>query len=46
VVLALHYSARIGETHPAYRRASLPASAVASAYGRPSTGAFSFPPFR
>ena len=34
VVLALHYSARIGETHPAYRRASLPASAVASAYGR------------
>lgn len=34
VVLALHYSARIGETHPAYRRASLPAAAVASAYGR------------
>jgi hypothetical protein len=34
VVLALHYSRRVGETHPADRRASLAASAVASAYGR------------
>ena len=33
-VLALHYSTRAGETHPADRRASLAASAVASAYGR------------
>src|SRR5947199_4369503 len=33
-VLALHYSTRVGETHPADRRASLAASAVASAYGR------------
>jgi MFS transporter, DHA1 family, multidrug resistance protein len=32
-VLALHYSS-VGETHPADRRASLAASAVASAYGR------------
>lgn len=34
VVLALHYSGRVGETHPAERRASLAASAVVSAYGR------------
>lgn len=34
VVLALHYSTSVGETHPADRRASLAASAVASAYGR------------
>src|SRR5829696_5197623 len=34
VVLALHYSTSAGETHPADRRASLAASAVASAYGR------------
>ena len=34
VVLALHYSTRVGETHPADRRASLAASDVASAYGR------------
>lgn len=34
VVLALHYSRRVGETHPADRRAALTASAVASAYGR------------
>lgn len=34
VVLALHYSTRAGETHPADRRASLAASVVASAYGR------------
>jgi MFS transporter, DHA1 family, multidrug resistance protein len=34
VVLALHYSRRVGETHRADRRASLAASAVASAYGR------------
>jgi DHA1 family bicyclomycin/chloramphenicol resistance-like MFS transporter len=34
VVLALHYSRRIGETHPTDRRTSLAASAVASAYGR------------
>jgi DHA1 family bicyclomycin/chloramphenicol resistance-like MFS transporter len=34
VVLALHYSTRAGETHPANRRAPLAASAVASAYGR------------
>ncbi len=34
VMLALHYSARVGETLPANRRASQPASAVASAYGR------------
>jgi MFS transporter, DHA1 family, multidrug resistance protein len=33
-VLALHYSTSVGETHPADRRASLVASAVASAYGR------------
>jgi len=33
VVLALHYSTSAGETHPADRRASLAASAVASAYG-------------
>jgi MFS transporter, DHA1 family, multidrug resistance protein len=33
-VLALHYSTSAGETHPADRRASLAASAVASAYGR------------
>jgi DHA1 family bicyclomycin/chloramphenicol resistance-like MFS transporter len=33
VVLALHYSTSAGETHPADRRASLTASAVASAYG-------------
>src|SRR3974390_390972 len=32
--LALHYSTSIGETHLADRRASLAASAVASAYGR------------
>jgi DHA1 family bicyclomycin/chloramphenicol resistance-like MFS transporter len=34
VALALHYSTRAGETHPADRRASLTVSAVASAYGR------------
>ncbi|MFA6264893.1 MAG: multidrug effflux MFS transporter [Pseudolabrys sp.] len=34
VAVALHYSMRVGETHPADRRASLGASAVASAYGR------------
>jgi MFS transporter, DHA1 family, multidrug resistance protein len=34
VVLGLHYSRRIGETHPADRRASMTAAAVASAYGR------------
>jgi MFS transporter, DHA1 family, multidrug resistance protein len=34
VVLALHYSTSAGETHPADRRASLAASAVASVYGR------------
>jgi DHA1 family bicyclomycin/chloramphenicol resistance-like MFS transporter len=34
VVLALHYAARIGETHPAKRRAPLVISAVASGYGR------------
>lgn len=34
VALALHYSTRAGETHPADRRASLMVSAVASAYGR------------
>jgi DHA1 family bicyclomycin/chloramphenicol resistance-like MFS transporter len=34
VVLALHYSTSVGETHPADRRASMTASAVASAYGR------------
>jgi DHA1 family bicyclomycin/chloramphenicol resistance-like MFS transporter len=34
VALALHYSTRVGETHPADRRASLAASGVASAYGR------------
>jgi DHA1 family bicyclomycin/chloramphenicol resistance-like MFS transporter len=34
MVLALHYSRRIGETHPTDRRTSLAASAVASAYGR------------
>jgi len=33
-VLALHYSRRVGETHPADRRAALTAFAVASAYGR------------
>ena len=33
-MLALHYSTSVGETHPADRRASLVASAVASAYGR------------
>lgn len=32
-VLALHYSTTVGETHPADRRASLAASAMASAYG-------------
>jgi MFS transporter, DHA1 family, multidrug resistance protein len=34
LVLALHYSSRVGETHPADRRVSLAASAVASAYVR------------
>jgi DHA1 family bicyclomycin/chloramphenicol resistance-like MFS transporter len=34
VALALHYSTRVGETHPTDRRASLAASGVASAYGR------------
>jgi MFS transporter, DHA1 family, multidrug resistance protein len=34
VVVALHYATRIGETHPADRRAPLAVSAVASAYGR------------
>jgi MFS transporter, DHA1 family, multidrug resistance protein len=34
VVLALHYSTSVAETHPADRRASMTASAVASAYGR------------
>lgn len=34
LALALHYSSNVGETHPADRRASLAASAVASAYGR------------
>jgi DHA1 family bicyclomycin/chloramphenicol resistance-like MFS transporter len=34
VVLALHYSTRTGETHPADRRASAAVSDVASAYGR------------
>jgi MFS transporter, DHA1 family, multidrug resistance protein len=34
MVLALHYSTSAGETHPADRRASLAAWAVASAYGR------------
>jgi MFS transporter, DHA1 family, multidrug resistance protein len=34
VVVALHYSMRIGETHPADRRTPLVASAVASSYGR------------
>ena len=34
VVLALHYSRRVGETHPADLGASVAASAVASAYGR------------
>jgi DHA1 family bicyclomycin/chloramphenicol resistance-like MFS transporter len=34
VALGLHYSNSTGETHPADRRASLTASAAASAYGR------------
>ena len=34
VVLALHYSSRVGETHPVDRRTPLALSAVASAYGR------------
>jgi DHA1 family bicyclomycin/chloramphenicol resistance-like MFS transporter len=34
VVLALHYSKSVGETHPSDRRAPMAASAVASAYGR------------
>lgn len=34
VALALHYSRRVGETHPADRRASMAAAAVASAYRR------------
>jgi len=34
VVLALHYSTGVGETHLGHRRTSLAASAVASAYGR------------
>jgi DHA1 family bicyclomycin/chloramphenicol resistance-like MFS transporter len=34
VVLVLHYWTSAGETHPADRRVSLTASAVASAYGR------------
>ena len=34
VALALHYWTSAGETHPADRRASLTAPAVASAYGR------------
>jgi DHA1 family bicyclomycin/chloramphenicol resistance-like MFS transporter len=34
VMLALHYSTSIGETHPTDRRAPLAASAVISAYGR------------
>ncbi|MBB4019446.1 DHA1 family bicyclomycin/chloramphenicol resistance-like MFS transporter [Chelatococcus caeni] len=34
MVLALHYATSAGETHPADRRTSLAASAVASAYGR------------
>jgi DHA1 family bicyclomycin/chloramphenicol resistance-like MFS transporter len=34
VALGLHYSNSTGETHPADRRASLTASAVAFAYGR------------
>ncbi len=34
VVLALHYSRRVGETHRANRTTSVAASAVASAYGR------------
>jgi DHA1 family bicyclomycin/chloramphenicol resistance-like MFS transporter len=31
---ALHYAMRIGETHPANRRAPLAVSVVASSYGR------------
>ena len=34
VVLALHYSSRVGETHPVERRTPLALSAVASTYGR------------
>jgi DHA1 family bicyclomycin/chloramphenicol resistance-like MFS transporter len=34
VVLALHYAMRMGETHPANRRAPPAVSAVASGYGR------------
>ena len=34
VMLALHYATRIGETHPANRRAPVVASAVAAGYGR------------
>ena len=34
VVLALHYSSRVGETHPVDRRTPLALSAVASTYGR------------
>ena len=34
VALALHYWTSAGETHPAHRRASMTASAVACAYGR------------
>ncbi|WP_248313253.1 MFS transporter [Bosea sp. F3-2] len=34
MMLGLHYSTSVGETHPADRRATLTASAVASAYGR------------
>jgi MFS transporter, DHA1 family, multidrug resistance protein len=34
LALALHYSTGVGETHPADRRTSLAALAVASAYGR------------
>lgn len=34
VLLALHFSASVGETHAVDRRASLAASAVASAYGQ------------
>jgi DHA1 family bicyclomycin/chloramphenicol resistance-like MFS transporter len=46
LVLALHYSSRVGETHPADRRVSLAASAVASAYVRLAIDArFPFPPF-
>jgi len=37
VVLALHYSSRVGETHPVGRRTPLAPSAVASAYGRLAT---------